>query len=179
MWKNYLWGIFPYSYIPIHRKSNTCYLYTWWNMLCSIQRPVVTPLLLFSRVSPGPHFVISNYPQASPLATEIWEQHHDDLKSVTWDTLTRCLWWVEWCRSRICLSEEGGAFRKCHWRGCFLLTWYRHHLQSPWWMAQIILSVLLLPGDHKLCWKVLSVRTPLVQKLVLCLKNYPGVDVIS
>lgn len=107
--KEYLWGIFPYSYIPFHGKSNINYLYTRWNIFCSIQRPFVTPLLLFSHVRPGPHFVMSNYHQASPLATEIWGQHHDGLKSVMWDTLTRHVWCVEWCSRHLCW--------KAVWRG--------------------------------------------------------------
>lgn len=34
-------------------------------------------------------------------------------------------------------------------------------------------------NDVGRCWKVFSVRTPLVQKLVVGLRNYPGLDVIS
>lgn len=101
MLKNYLWGIFPYSYIPIHGRSNICYLYAWWNIFCSIQRPFVIPLLLFSHVRPRPHFVMSNYHQSLPLATEIWGQHHNGLKSIMWDTLTRHLWCVEWCSRHV------------------------------------------------------------------------------
>lgn len=176
MWKNDLWGIFPYSYIPFHGKSSISYLYTWWNMFCSIQRPFVTPLLLFSHVRPGSLFVMSNYHQASTLATEIWGQHHDGLKSIMWDTLTRHLWCVEWCRRHICWKAvwRGSGIQKMPLKRIFPshspgaeATFRAHHARDPPWCSPF-------PGDHKLCWKVFSVRTALVQKLVLGLRNYWG-----
>lgn len=129
-------------------KNNICYLYRWCSMFCSVHRPFVTPLLLFSQVRSGPHFVMSNYHQASPLATEIRAQHYDGLKSIRWDTLTRHLWCVEWYKRHICWKSIACLKRGWHSENaikedvCFSLTWYRSHLQSPWWMAQITPGIL-------------------------------------
>lgn len=97
-----------------------------------MQRSFVAPLLVFSHVRPGADFAMSNYPQASPLATAIWEQHHDDLKSISeTPSLDACDEWNGVEGIIVCLKREWHSENVMEEDVSFSLTWYRSHLQSP------------------------------------------------
>lgn len=58
---------------PYPWKTNICYLYTWWNMFCSVHRPFVTPLLLFSHVKLSSGFTFGH---RNPGTTLWWFKKH-------------------------------------------------------------------------------------------------------